>query len=176
MPVQSISLPRPLPAEAPCAKAGRRTGFAPGTLVRTLAGDRPIDSLLAGDTLIDATGRITVLRGRQMQRLARAELVRIAPGALDPAARLDRDLLVGAQQEILHEDWRTRLLADGPAAVAAWRLVDDALITRESRRDAVLWSLVLDRPAVLRVNGLRVAVATTQATSGASPAPRQMAA
>ena len=160
--LQKISLPAPLPGPVPVkprAKATRCSGFATGTLVRTLAGDRPVETLFAGDLLIDAGGRPVTLRGRQCRRLSRAALVRIMPGALDPAARLDRDLVVGADQPVVHADWRTRLLSDGAAAVAAWRLVDDMLITAEEQSNFQLWSLILDRPATLRINGLRVAIA-----------------
>jgi len=165
MPALTISLPAPLPAAATTAHPGRTQalppvavlpGFAIGSLVRTLCGDLPVEALEAGMPLIDSQGRLHSLRRRLALRPARTQMVRITPGALDMSARLDRDLLVGAAQKVLFDDWRIQLLHGGAAPVPARRLCDDMLITLETVRDTTLHVLVTDRQAVLRVNGLRM--------------------
>ena len=167
----AVSLPAPLPA----ARDGARTGAAPhhaparqgtqaavlpgvasGSLVHTLAGEQRVEALRAGAILTDSQGRLHSLRQRITLRPARAQLVRIAPGALDLRARLDRDLLVGAAQEILFDDWRTRLLHGGAAPVPARRLCDDMLIAAETAMAPELHVLVTARRVLLRVNGLHV--------------------
>ncbi len=165
MPALTISLPAPLPAAATAARPGRTQalppvavlpGFATGSLVRTLCGDLPVEALEAGMPLIDSQGRLHSLRRRIALRPTRAQLVRIAPGALDMSARLDRDLLVGAAQKVLFDDWRIQLVHGGATPVPARHLCDDMLITPENVRDATLHVLVTDHLAVLRVNGLRM--------------------
>lgn len=183
MPSSAVSLAAPLPNPAHAQRATLRSrsaallpGFAPGSLLRTLQGETPIETLGAGSVAIDSHGRLHSLRARIALRVERALMVRILPGALDLRARLDRDLLVGAGQELMMEDWRTRLLHAGPAPVPARQLCDDALILGRVLGHVTLHVPVTDVPVVLLVNGLavlscgrdRAARLTRQGRGGAS--------
>ncbi len=168
-----VTLAPPLPAtlaKAPTppsySDAGtvETPGIGAGALVRTLGGDRLVETLEPGTTLVDSDGRVHSLLRRITLQLSQARVVRIAPGALDLRGRLDRDLVVGAAQSVQFDDWRTQLVHGATAFVPASSLCDDMLIAAEDRADTVLHVLVTRQRAVIVVNGMRMLSATrTQA-------------
>lgn len=164
-----ITLAPPLPAtlaaplETPPHAAKEPVGLpgiGTGALVRTLGGDKPVETLEPGATLVDSAGRVHSLLRRITLQPARARVVRIAPGALDLRGRLDRALVVGAAQAVQFDDWRTQLVHGGAAFVPAPSLCDDTLIAAEVCTDVVLHVLVTRQRAVIMVNGVRMLSAT----------------
>lgn len=158
MSVHSISLAPALPAAKPrdTAKTGPR-GFARGTLIRTLFGLRPVERLMAGDLLLDAQGRIIVLRAVRQVRAEARDLVRIDPSALGlgcAPGRLDRALVVGAGQELAMRDWRSEILFSKPVMTRAAKLVDGQHVHRHDSA-LTLHELTLDQNAVIEADGLK---------------------
>lgn len=164
-----ITLAPPLPATLvapPASRPGAGTepvalpGIGTGALVRTLGGDKPVETLEPGATLVDSAGRVHSLLRRITLQPARTQVVRIAPGALDLRGRLDRALVVGAAQAVQFDDWRTQLVHGGAAFVPARSLCDDMLIAAEDCADTMLHVLVTRQRAVIVVNGVRMLSAT----------------
>ncbi len=125
-------------------------GVAAQTLLRTIIGPRPVDRIMAGDLLIDATGQIVELRGIRKVRARAGELVRLKLGAMP---ELNRDLIVGAGQKLALCDWRTDVIFGKPCLSAARCLIDGDTV-RAHRMPGTLYQLSFDTDVVIEANGL----------------------
>lgn len=153
------------PALRPTAPAARRSvapaGFAPGTMIRTICGPRPVERLMAGDLLLDADGQIVELRSLRRTRVAARDLVQIDPSAMGlglAPGDLMRPLVVAAGQCVAISDWRTDVLFGKPALTPARKLVDGVHVHTRAARGGTVISLSFDDPTILLANGLRVLV------------------
>ncbi len=159
MVAQSISLAPPL--SKPAASGMRPQGLGSGTLLRSVFGLRPVEGLGQGDLLLDASGRMVVLRSVRRVRAEADDLVRITP--CDTVPGLERALIVGAGQKLTIRDWRTEILFGQGALASAARLVDGQH-ARRLRMPRMLYQLCLDDDRVIEANGLPVLVrASSQA-------------
>jgi hypothetical protein len=113
-------------AEAPEALAA----YAEGTLIDTPEGQRPVETLVAGDLVTTLANGSRPLRWVGRRRVAPVELlahpglrpVELAPGAMGNG----RALLVSPRQRMLIDDWRAAVyFGEDRVLVAAQALVDD---------------------------------------------------
>ncbi len=117
--------------------------FAPGTLIATPGGARPVETLAVGDPVLTADGRVVPVRwmGRQTVATARGESVRpvrVAAGALAPGVP-DRDLVLTADHALILDGLAVNAgalvngtsiafvpLADLPPQVTYWHVETEA--------------------------------------------------
>jgi hypothetical protein len=114
--------------------------FAPGTLIATPAGERPVETLAIGDAVLTADGRAVAVRwmGRQTVRTGlageRARPVRVRAGALAPGVP-HSDLVLTADHALILDGLAVNAgalvngagiafvpLADLPPAVTYWHV------------------------------------------------------
>lgn len=130
-------------------------GLLLGTAVLTLDGELPVEFLTPGDRIVTRSGARR-LRGLGVERLARADLVRIGAGALGHD-RPEAELVLGAGQPVLVRGWRAKaLFGAAQALVPVARLVDGSYVRREARREAILFTLEFDRDEVIYAGGLEL--------------------
>ncbi len=145
----NISLAPPL--RKPARPATRPQGFARGTLVRTIFGQRPVERLMAGDLLLDTDGQLVTLRALRQVRVEPEDLVRIAPGEAAPG--LERALIVGADQKLALRDWRTDLIYGSGVMACAAQMVDGRSL-RQLKVARQLFQLEVGSDCVIHANGL----------------------
>jgi Hint domain len=134
---------------------GGNGGFVAGSLVMTLRGAVPVESLQPGDRVITRNGALA-LRSVATRVEARARLVRISASALGEC-RPEEDIVVAAGQPILVRDWRAPAMTGKAAAmIPAARLADGEYIRAEARRDTVIYTLHFDHPAAVYAQGLEL--------------------
>jgi Hint domain len=140
----------------PGAIAGdQRQGMLPGTLVRSLDGVLPVEFLCPGDRIVCRQGarRLVSIRVSHHDRL---DLIRFSASSLGHGCP-ERDLWLGPDQPVLIRDWRALVLYNQPmAAIPAARLVDGAVIRRETLRDIHLLALQFDDDAVIYAEGIEL--------------------
>lgn len=148
----------------PAARGGAVTGFATGSLIRTIFGPCRVEALMAGDLLLDATGQIVELRGIRKRRVQARDSIQLAPTVLGlgrTPGRLDRPLVVGAGQKLVMRDWRSEILFAKPAMTTARALVDGVHIRRGAAGHVTLHQLQLEQGCLLVVDGLQALVAAS---------------
>ena len=152
----------------------RPVGFVPGTLIRTPQGDVAVETLLAGDIVMNEQGDWVELRGTSVLNARQIDVVRIAArqpagAALTPSA----ELLLPADHPVMVSDWRTQIIFGQSQMLArAASLVDDRFVTRETRRNQRLVRLHFDKPQVVLANGVPAASARDRAPVAANSATR----
>jgi hypothetical protein len=126
-----------------------------GTPVMTLAGEMPVEHVVAGDRVVTRSGAMRV-EGVEGRAAARVAMIRISARALGHD-RPDQDLLLPADQTLLVRGWRARMLFDADQAVVpVSRLIDGTHVRKAARADLWLIRLTLPRAAVLQVGGLDI--------------------
>lgn len=151
---QTITLAPPLRQK----RAAPPTGFARGTMIRTITGPRPVERIMAGDLLLDCTGQIVELRQVTTRRAFARDLVEIHPSAMGlglAPGRLDRALRLARGTAVALRDWRSELLYGGTALTPAANLVDGLHVTRP-KTGAMLYDLRCDSAVVVQADGLSV--------------------
>jgi hypothetical protein len=133
-------------------------GLPAGTTVLTLAGELPVEHLVAGDRIITRDAGIAVLRGVKVA-VAEVAMVRIRAGSLGHT-RPDRDTAVAPGTPVLIRDWRAQALYAQPSAmVPAARLCDGEFIATLPAASVRLFALDFDRPHVIYADGLEIGTA-----------------
>ena len=134
--------------------------FAEGTLIRTPAGDVPIEMLHAGDVVLDNMGNEHAIRWIGSTRLrltganARFRPVRIPAGSLG-AGKPSADLRVSPQHRVHLSDGRVKLLFALDAAMAPAKHLVSGLIDYDFDAEEVTYYHILcDAHVVLVANGL----------------------
>ncbi|MCC5992312.1 MAG: Hint domain-containing protein [Rhodobacteraceae bacterium] len=163
----NVTLPPALGASVqrkPASRGGAVTGFAAGSLIRTIFGQCRVEALMAGDLLLDATGQIVELRGIRKRRVHARDSIQLDPTALGlgmAPGRLDRPVVVGAGQKLAIRDWRSEILFARPAMTTARALVDGVHVRRGVAGHVTLYHLQLDQGCILLADGLQALVAAS---------------
>ena len=145
------TLPVPL-----VGNSSRPSGLVAGTLIRTEAGELPVEYLLAGDMIETVNNGLVELRGTSLAEARDIDVVRFS--------RPDGDLIVPISQQVLVNDWRAQILHGQDAMLTpASSLVDDHAVTRHKIERLRLIRLHFDQPQVIWADGLEVASARTRA-------------
>lgn len=133
-------------------------GIAPGAKVRTLHGERMIETLSTGDWLVDHNGTRIQLASITCSPAPAASLVRIAPDALTDGRGGQRKspLVVSFQQALMVKGWLARaMFGRDQALVPAFSLVDGELIRpMESAVNMPIFQLRTRTPRLIRIEGL----------------------
>lgn len=144
------------------------TGFAAGTVISTAAGAMAVESLMAGDMLLSADGTSVPLRAISSGLSRKAQVVRIAPGAIGLCWN-GPELVVGPAQTLMLDNWRTRSLTGGRALTPAIELTCELGVRLEPQREVRLYRLHCDAPVTILAQGLEAG--TRPMDVGMSPGP-----
>ncbi len=157
---------RLLPEPRRDARAASAEGvicFTPGTLIRTLRGERPIEGLRPGDNILtqDNGPRPVIwaanrqLRGARLHAMPHLRPIRFRTGALG-IGRPDRDLIVSPQHRMLVRGAAARELFNADEVlVAAEDLVNGAAVAVDHlMREVTYVHILLERHQVIWANGL----------------------
>lgn len=140
--------------EVGAGDTGELACFVAGTLVRTPAGQRPIETLKAGDRVVTEDGGIQVLRWiGQTTVSGRGGFapVRIAAGQLGA----QRDIYLSPHHRVLVSDWRAQLMfGTDEVLIAARALVDDGQVQRAPCESVTYVHLLFDEHRLLKTSGL----------------------
>lgn len=145
----TITLAPPLKPRAARSVSPKPSGLARGTMVRTIFGPRAVETLMAGDLLLDRDGQIVELRSLRRQMARADDLVRVTT---------DHGVAVlgqGTQMQV--QDWRAQVLFGQAVPVALGRLIDGAKV-RLTTRGAMLHVPGFDRDTLLDVGGVSLLV------------------
>lgn len=156
--------------------------FTPGTLIDTIDGPRPIETICVGDLVLTADSGyqpvIWVGRGKVAAQ-GRFAPIRISAGALGN----DRDLIVSPQHRVLIEGWAAELYAGQDAVlVPAKHLVDGRKIHVMEGGQVEYLHLAFDNHALVRSEGIwteshfatAASLDEAQAVFGETPASLQL--
>lgn len=137
--------------------------FARGTMIRTDAGERPIEELREGDHVICCEGRPRPIRWIGSRLIAETELranpwlrpVRFETGALGPGLP-SQPLTLSPQHRVLLRDWRAELLfGEFEVLAPAKSLINDRSILRvQDKQEVEYFHILLDSHDVIFANGV----------------------
>jgi hypothetical protein len=138
--------------------AFRDTGLLQGTLILTLEGEMPAESLSIGDKVI--TRDSGTARVEYIQRTTRmVHTIAVAAGSLGDT-RPKRDAILAADQMCLIRDWRAQAMFNADRAlVAARTLVDGEFIRDLGMQERTLIQIFCDGPHILYSEGLEISTA-----------------
>jgi len=132
------------------------SGFAAGSIVMTLDGEKLVEDLRPGDRVITRDTGMAILNDISTSTLC-TRMVRVQAGSLGHT-RPVRDVVLPAGQSILIRDWRAEAMFNARRAlVQASQLIDGEFITDEGEAEMTLYALEFDAPHVVYVDGLELA-------------------
>lgn len=133
------------------------SGFARGSVVLTLDGQKNVEDLCIGDRIVTrdiGMSRLTAITPIHSDRAFRVRASVLGHG------RPQSDLLVAEGQRILLRDWRAKaMFGYAEALVPVERLVDGHFIAREQATNVTFYALEFDAPHILYVEGVEVSSA-----------------
>lgn len=133
------------------------SGFAIGTYIRTITGARRIETLFAGDLLLDVDEQIVEIRSIRKFTVQMDDIVKIEPSALGlciPPVQFRHNLIVAPGQKLAIQDWRSHVLFGKPVLSSADTLVDGVHIRKVAVSDMQLCILCFDKPTIIQANGI----------------------
>jgi hypothetical protein len=135
-----------------------QSGMLCGTMVMTLAGEVPVESIAPGDRIITRRGMRKVT-SVVMTEVEQARVVRIAPNSLG-VERPKAEIVVSPEQQLFLRDWRAKAMYNvDEALVSAARLCDGEYMRQEVMAEAYFFSLHFEMPEVIYADGLELACA-----------------
>lgn len=135
-------------------------GIAPGTLVMTAQGARPIEALAPGDRIVTRDAGMMRLLDLRVRHLAGVRPCRIRPSAL-AHDRPGSDVILAPTQRVLVRGWRARALYGTRfAQVPVSRLVDGTYIARLAPRTLRVIEPVFEQAHIIYAGGIELAAAT----------------
>lgn len=128
--------------------------FTPGTRILTEFGERPIETLRAGDRVLTRDEGLQPIRwigASTTDGSGDFAPILVTPHALEGA---ERQLLVSPQHRFVIEDWRNELLfADAEVMVSAKHLVNNASVLRVPCQRITYIHMMFDRHQVIFAEG-----------------------
>ena len=129
--------------------------FTPGTMIATPEGERPVESLKAGDLVmtVDHGPQPLIWVGEsKVEAEGKFAPIRFAAGVLG----LERPLLVSPQHRMLIDDWRAGyMFGYSEALVAAHTLVNGDTVTRVEGGEVVYFHLLFKQHEIVIANGAK---------------------
>ncbi|WP_425043903.1 Hint domain-containing protein [Primorskyibacter sp. S87] len=152
--------------------------FVAGTLIETVDGPRPVETLQAGDLVLTRDNGPQAIRwtgGRQVPARDTLRPIRIRAGAYGTR----RDLMISPQHKMLVSGWKAELLfGENEVLVAAKHLVDDISVRPASGLERVSYHhLLFDRHEVIYAEGAETESLDPACVSGwdsRDPAKREL--
>jgi len=144
----------PLPASK--RKMPVPAGLAAGTHIRTITGPRRIETLMAGDLLLDIDDQIVEIRSVIKFMVEGGELIRIVPSTFEGGASHQPadTLVVTRDQKLAVQDWRSHIIFGKPVLSPAESLVDGIQVSTINAKNTQFCALFFDTPTVIQANGI----------------------
>ncbi|NIY72644.1 hypothetical protein HCZ30_09370 [Marivivens donghaensis] len=146
--------------ECPVVKTGGQnvSGMLTGTIVFTLDGELPVESLSPGDRVITRDSGMAILREVRRTKATFCP-IRIKAGSLGHT-RPERDMVLPSDTLIHIRDWRAEALYGSPTAlVPAHKLLDGEFVSRLPDRTEMAFELVFDEQHIIYADGIELATA-----------------
>ena len=128
--------------------------FTPGTLILTEMGERPIETLKAGDLIFTRDNGLQPIRwigASTTDGMGDCAPILFTPNALDGAKK---PLLVSPQHRFLIDDWRNELLfADPEVMVSAKHMIDNSTVMRVPCQRITYIHMMFDQHQVVFAEG-----------------------
>lgn len=141
----------------------RPTGFVEGTPVMTDEGERPVETLLAGDRVMTRDNGLVELRGTSTLVACDIDLIGFWPEGADPTAGPPL-LNLPSMQQVAVADWRAQVLYESDSILTpAGSLVDGLRVLRRKRGLLRLVRLHFDTPQLVLSQGFALASEQTRA-------------
>ena len=150
--------------------------FTPGTRILTENGERPIETLQAGDRVLtrdDGLQPIRWIGASTADGTGNFAPILLTPNALEGA---ERQLLVSPQHRFVIDDWRNELLfADSEVMVPAKHLIDGHSVLRVPCQRVTYIHMMFDRHQVIFAEGTATESfhAADQALTAMGPGTRE---
>ncbi|MHA6268052.1 Hint domain-containing protein [Aliiroseovarius sp. CAU 1755] len=148
-------------------------GIGPGALVRTLHGNRAIDTLSPGDRILTSDGTRARLASVSRHVAPARKLCRISPNELAAGrARTDPNpVVLSDQQHVMVDGWMARAMFGHDRALVPVSAITDGELIRHMDLDAELplFQLHFDTPQLVRVGGLNVLATPARQTATETP-------
>ena len=148
-------------------------GIGPGALVRTLHGNRAIETLAPGDRILCADGTRARLASVSRHAAVARKLCRISPKALaDGRARTDPNpVVLSDQQHVMVGGWMARAMFGRDRALVPVSAIADGELIRRMDLDAELplFQLHFDAPQLICIGGLNVLSSPAHQTATETP-------
>lgn len=146
-----------------------RHALPAGSRVLTSRGEAAIETLVPGDRVITRDHGMALVHDVIHTRVSPGTPMVMVPANAMGAARPERDIALPPDQPLVLRDWRARTIFGAhEARVAVARLVDGSVIRFTRTKGCEVYSLVLDRPSALYVDGLEI---VSGSRSAMEPAP-----
>ncbi|MFO6462886.1 Hint domain-containing protein [Jannaschia sp. KMU-145] len=151
------SNPAPAPGVPVLADRSFRHALPPGSRVLTAAGDCRVETLRPGDRIVTRDRGMVELRNIIRNDVPTGTAMVAIPAGAMGRNRPERDLHLPLDQPVVIRDWRAKTIYNArEARIAATRLVDGAIIRRVRTPAMTTYSLVLDAPSALYVDGIEI--------------------
>lgn len=138
-------------------QGSRFTGLVSGARILTLKGERPVDGLRAGDSVLTRNGAVPVTRIEVVSAVV--PTVYIIAGSTGHS-RPDRDALLAAHQTVYLCDWRAPAFCGTHSAfVEAAQLVDGEFVRNLGLQVVTLHRIFCASPQVIYAEGLELGTA-----------------
>lgn len=154
----AMTTPNPVPIGVPVLMGGTlRHALPSGCTVLTARGDVSLETIAPGERIITRDhGMVPVRDVICFQTPEDARAVQFPTGSLG-RNRPQQNLCLPFDQPVVLRGWRAKTLFHAhEARVAAVRLVDGAVIREVAAPRSTVWSIILDRPSAIYVNGMEV--------------------
>lgn len=131
------------------------TGLVAGSIVMTLKGEMPVESLEQGDRIITRDAGMAVIRATRRKTVI-CDIVAIMAGTLGHT-RPERDVILPAGQRVLIRDWRAKAMTgQEQALIPARDLVDGEFVQLRKNVSVTVYEIELERAQVIYADGLEV--------------------
>lgn len=131
------------------------TGLVAGSIVMTLKGEMPVESLEQGDRIITRDAGMAVIRATRRKTVI-CDIVAIMAGTLGHT-RPERDVILPAGQRVLIRDWRANAMTgQEQALIPARDLVDGEFVQLRKNVSVTVYEIELERAQVIYADGLEV--------------------
>lgn len=145
-----------------------RHALPSGSRVLTARGEVLAETITTEDRVITRDFGLMPVRDVIRTQSSKGAAMTLIPAGSMGQARPERDLLLPPDQPIALRDWRARTIFGAKEArVAIARLEDGRVVRRAPANGAALWSIILDRPCVIYVDGLELVSASLDAMQSA---------
>lgn len=146
-----------------------KVGFITGTIVLTMNGEMPVETLMVGDRIISRNAGMARLIGiRQTRQVVQA--ISFAAGSLGHT-RPEQGITLPGDQQILIRDWRaSAIFREQQSLVCARDLIDGEFICDLGMTEMVLYQLQFETPQVVYAGGLEAASISTRSQMDLQPA------
>ncbi len=154
----AMTTPNPSPIGVPVLLGGTlRHALPSDCTVLTARGDVAVETITPGERIITRDHGMVPVRDVVCSQTPEDTRAAQFPAGSLGRNRPQQDLCLPFDQPVVLRGWRAKTLFHAhEARVAAVRLVDGVVIREVAAPRGTVWSIILDRPSAIYVNGMEV--------------------